>query len=83
MVEELTAVIKSELAVTEPTLTVTLEEVKLPKKVIDKKVHKRSNCCNCCLPKCCDSHERQHGRSGGNIYKHGNCKIRYQKENRY
>jgi dipeptidase D len=41
MVEELAGVIKSELAATEPTLTVTLEEVKLPKKVIGKKVQKR------------------------------------------
>jgi len=40
MVEELAGVIKSELAVTEPTLTVSLEEVKLPKKVIGKKIQK-------------------------------------------
>ena len=41
VVEGLTATIKNELAVTEPTLTVSLEEVKLPKTVIDKKVQKR------------------------------------------
>jgi len=41
MVEELTAVIKNELAVTEPSLTVTLEKVKPPKKVIDKKTQKK------------------------------------------
>jgi dipeptidase D len=41
MVEELTEVIKKELAATEPTLTVSLEKVKLPKTVIDKKVQKR------------------------------------------
>ncbi|HSM49180.1 MAG TPA: aminoacyl-histidine dipeptidase [Draconibacterium sp.] len=40
MVEELTAVIKNELAVTEPALTVTLEKVKPPKKIIDKKTQK-------------------------------------------
>ena len=41
LVEGLTAIIKSELAATEPNLIVTLEEVKLPKTVIDKKVQKR------------------------------------------
>jgi dipeptidase D len=41
MVEELTEVIKKELAATEPTLTVSLEKVKLPKILIDKKVQKR------------------------------------------
>jgi hypothetical protein len=40
MVEELTAVIKNELAVTEPTLTVTVDMVKTPKKIIDKKTQK-------------------------------------------
>jgi dipeptidase D len=40
LVEKLAGVIKSELAVTEPTLSVTLEEVKLPKTVIGKKVQK-------------------------------------------
>jgi len=36
LVEDLTEVIKAELSVTEPTLTVTLEETKCPKKVISK-----------------------------------------------
>ncbi len=41
MVEDTAAIIKSELAVTEPTLTVSLEEVKLPKKIISKKIQKK------------------------------------------
>ena len=41
LVEELAGIIKSELAVTEPTLTVSLEEVKLPKTVINKKIQKK------------------------------------------
>jgi dipeptidase D len=41
MVEVLTEVIKKELAATEPTLTVSLEKVKVPKIIIDKKVQKR------------------------------------------
>ena len=41
LVEETAAIIKSELAVTEPTLTVSLEEVKLPKKAISKKIQKK------------------------------------------
>lgn len=41
LVEELTEIIKNELSATEPTLSVTLEKVKLPKTVIDKKVQKR------------------------------------------
>jgi len=40
LVEELAGIIKSELAVTEPTLSVLLEEVKLPKKVINIKIQK-------------------------------------------
>jgi dipeptidase D len=41
LVEELTCIIKNELAATEPTLSVSLEEVKLPKTVISKKIQKR------------------------------------------
>jgi len=41
LVDGLTAIIKSELSATEPNLVITLEEVKLPKTVIDKKVQKR------------------------------------------
>ncbi|HSO87618.1 MAG TPA: aminoacyl-histidine dipeptidase [Draconibacterium sp.] len=41
LVDETAAIIKSELAVTEPTLTVSLEEVKKPKTVISKKIQKK------------------------------------------
>ncbi len=41
LVEKLVTIIKSELAVTEPTLTVSLEKTKSPKKLIDKKVQKK------------------------------------------
>jgi len=41
LVDELTGIIKNELSATEPALTISLENVKLPKTVIDKKVQKR------------------------------------------
>jgi len=41
LVDELTGIIKNELSATEPTLTISLEKVKLPKTVIDKKTQKR------------------------------------------
>ncbi len=41
LVEDISGIIKSELAVTEPTLSVSIEEVKLPKTVIGRKIQKR------------------------------------------